>query len=205
MDNPRSVSNYFALESWINDNIPVAGETFREFVKSLYQSNLLVKGEFWLGGRRVDLGRITCPLLLLTAKNDHLVAPASTEGIRPHVGTRDIPSMEIGAGHVGLVVSGKAHQTFWPAATRWLGERSTSLRRATSSATRAPRSITHGDSDFGHRRLRAEQDGDQPRAREAHRHLARLDHRQDGHPRAAAGGRRTRRPATWAVRRRCAA
>jgi poly(3-hydroxyalkanoate) synthetase len=35
--------------------------------------------------------------------------------------------MEIGAGHVGLVVSGRAHQTFWPAATRWLGERSTSL------------------------------------------------------------------------------
>jgi polyhydroxyalkanoate synthase len=127
MDNPRSMSNFFALESWINDNVPVAGETFREFVKSLYQSNLLVKGELCLGGRPVDLGRICCPLLLLTAKNDHLIAPSSTEGIRPHVGTRDIASMEIGAGHVGLVVSGRAHQTFWPAATRWLGERSTSL------------------------------------------------------------------------------
>ena len=32
-------------------------------------------------------GRITCPLLLLTADDDHLVAPASTEGIRPHVGS----------------------------------------------------------------------------------------------------------------------
>jgi polyhydroxyalkanoate synthase subunit PhaC len=125
MDDPRSLTNHFALESWVNDGIPVAGETFREFVKSLYQRNLLVKGELSLGGRRVDLGRITCPLLLLTAKNDHLVTPASTEGIRPHVGTRDIASMEIGAGHVGLVVSGRAHKTFWPAATRWLGDRST--------------------------------------------------------------------------------
>jgi polyhydroxyalkanoate synthase len=127
MDDPRSMTNHFALESWVNDGIPVAGETFREFVKSLYQRNLLVKGELSLGGRRVDLGRITCPLLLLTAKNDHLVAPASTEGIRPHVGTSDVESMEIGAGHVGLVVSGRAHKTFWPAATRWLGERSTPL------------------------------------------------------------------------------
>jgi polyhydroxyalkanoate synthase subunit PhaC len=126
MDDPRSVQNHLALEAWVNDNIPVAGETFREFVKSLYQRNLLVKGELWLGGRRVDLGRITCPLLLLTAGKDHLVAPASTEGIRPHVGSSDIQSMEIGAGHVGLVVGSKAHQTLWPAATRWLGERSTS-------------------------------------------------------------------------------
>ena len=127
MDDPRSMTSHFALESWVNDGIPVAGETFREFVKSLYQRNLLVKGELTLGGRRVDLARITCPLLLLTAKNDHLVAPASTEGLRPHVGTPDVESMEIGAGHVGLVVSGRAHKTFWPAATRWLGERSTSL------------------------------------------------------------------------------
>jgi polyhydroxyalkanoate synthase subunit PhaC len=87
-----------------------------------------VKGAFDLGGERVDLGRITSPLLLLTAKNDHLVAPSSTEGIRPHVGTRDVQSMEIDAGHVGLVVSGKAHQSFWPAATRWLGDRSTPAR-----------------------------------------------------------------------------
>ena len=57
-----------------------------QFVKNLYQRNELVRGELRLGERRVDLGRITCPLLLLTAKNDHLVAPPSTEGIRPHVG-----------------------------------------------------------------------------------------------------------------------
>jgi polyhydroxyalkanoate synthase len=126
MDDPHSVRNHLALEAWVNDNIPVAGETFREFVKSLYQRNLLVKGELWLGGRRVDLARITCPLLLLTAGKDHLVAPASTEGIRPHVGSGDVQSMEIGAGHVGLVVGSKAHHTLWPAATRWLGERSTS-------------------------------------------------------------------------------
>ena len=120
MDNPRFVSNYFAMERWLNDNVPVAGETFREFVKKLYQDNQLVRGQLHLGERRVDLGRITCPLLLLTAKNDHLVAPPSTQGIQAHVGSRDIKAMMIDAGHVGLVVSGKAHKTFWPEATRWL-------------------------------------------------------------------------------------
>jgi polyhydroxyalkanoate synthase len=125
MDNPRYISNYFAMEQWVNDNIPVAGETFREFVKSLYQGNELVRGEFRLGGRRVDLGRITCPLLVLSAENDHLVDPTAAEGILPHVGSQDVQAMRIDAGHVGLVVGGKAQKTLWPEATRWLARRST--------------------------------------------------------------------------------
>jgi polyhydroxyalkanoate synthase len=125
MDDPDKVSATFALERWLNDNIPVAGETFRTFVKNLYQRNELVRGELLVGPRRVDLSRITCPLLLLTASNDHLVAPASTEGIRRHVGSHDLKSMAIGAGHVGLVVGAKAHAKFWPEATSWAAERST--------------------------------------------------------------------------------
>jgi polyhydroxyalkanoate synthase subunit PhaC len=127
LDDPRFVSNYFAMEHWVNDNIPVAGETFREFVKSFYQKNQLVKGEFRLGDHPVDLGRISCPLLVLTAEHDHLVAPSSTEGILPLVRSRDVESMTIGAGHVGLVVGSKAHRSFWPRATGWLADRSTPL------------------------------------------------------------------------------
>jgi len=124
LEDPRFLTNFFAMERWVNDNIPVAGETFREFVKKLYQSNELVRGELRLGAQQVDLRRIICPLLLLTAKNDHLVAPASTEGIRPHVASTDVQSLTIDAGHVGLVVSSKAHKTLWPDATRWLAARS---------------------------------------------------------------------------------
>ncbi len=52
MDDASALTSYFALERWVNDNIPVAGETFREFVKKLYQRNQLVQGELRLGARR---------------------------------------------------------------------------------------------------------------------------------------------------------
>jgi polyhydroxyalkanoate synthase len=130
MSDPDKVSSTLALERWLNDNIPVAGATFRQFVHNLYQRNELVRGELRVGSRRVDLSRVTCPLLLLTATNDHLVAPASTEGIRRHVGSRDVTSMPIDAGHVGLVVGGKAHAKVWPQATRWAAERSTPVATA---------------------------------------------------------------------------
>ncbi len=125
MDDDRFVENYFAMEKWTNDNIPVAGETFREFVKKLYQRNELVKGEFRLGNQPVKLDQITCPLMLLVAAADHLVPPSQTEGILPHVGSKDKKVMMLDAGHIGLAVSSKAHKTFWPEATAWLADRST--------------------------------------------------------------------------------
>jgi polyhydroxyalkanoate synthase len=136
MDDPKSVESAFALERWLNDNIPVAGATFRQFVEDLYRRNRLVRGEVVLDGRRVDLSRITCPLLLLTAGSDHLVAPEATEGIRAYVGSRDVLSLSSRAGHVGLVVGGGAHDRLWPQVTMWTAERSTAA--ATSPAALPP-------------------------------------------------------------------
>jgi len=131
MDDDRFVENYLAMEKWTNDNIPVAGETFREFVKKLYQRNELVKGEFRLvpGEEAVQLSRITCPLMLLTASADHLVPPSQTEGIVPYVGSKDVKSMTLDAGHIGLAVSNKAHKKFWPDATQWIADRSTTTKQ----------------------------------------------------------------------------
>jgi polyhydroxyalkanoate synthase len=125
MDDPRFVENYFAMEKWGNDNIPVAGETFRDFVKKLYQRNELVRGEFRLGDRPVRLDRITCPILLLTASSDHLVPPSQTLGLMPHVASKDVLHKELQAGHVGLAVSSKAHHKYWPETTKWTADRST--------------------------------------------------------------------------------
>jgi polyhydroxyalkanoate synthase len=130
IEDAQYLASYFAMESWVNDNIPVAGETFRNFVKDFYHHNRLVRGELQLGGKRIDLRQITCPLLVLTASNDHLVPPRSTEGIRPHVGSTDVETIRLEAGHVGLVVGGKAQRTLWPRATRWTADRSTSRTSA---------------------------------------------------------------------------
>jgi len=129
MNDQDFMQNFFAMEKWSNDNIPVAGETFREFVKKLYQRNELVNGEFRLGPGEepVQLKRITCPLMLLMASADHLVPPSQTEGVLPYVGSTDVKSMTLDAGHIGLAVSSKAHKKFWPEATKWIANRSTQV------------------------------------------------------------------------------
>ena len=124
MDDDKFIENYFAMEKWTNDNIPVSGETFREFVKKLYQRNELIKGEYKLGNELVDLTKITCPLQILMASADHLVPPSQSEALKDKVGSKDIKCRTLSAGHIGLSVSSKAHKTFWPEVTQWLADRS---------------------------------------------------------------------------------
>jgi polyhydroxyalkanoate synthase len=124
MDDDKFIENYFAMEKWTSDNIPVSGETFREFVKKLYQRNELIKGEFKLGDELVDLSKITCPLQILMASADHLVPPSQSEPLKTRVGSKDVKCRTLDAGHIGLSVSSKAHKTFWPEVTQWLADRS---------------------------------------------------------------------------------
>jgi polyhydroxyalkanoate synthase len=119
------VDNFVAVERWANDSIPVAGETFRQYVKALFQQNRLVTGEMSLAGQPVRLADICCPVLLLVAEKDHLVPPNSSLALLSHVGSTDTRTLSIDAGHVGLAVSSKAHRKLWPEAAEWLAERST--------------------------------------------------------------------------------
>jgi polyhydroxyalkanoate synthase len=121
------LDNFVAVERWAGDSIPVVGETFRQYVKALYQQNLLVKGQMCLAGVPVRLEAIECPLLLLVAEKDHLVAPGSTLALKQHVSSKDARSMSIHAGHVGLAVSSRAHRQLWPEAANWIANHSTEL------------------------------------------------------------------------------
>lgn len=123
MDDEKFVDEYFTMETWINDIIPVPGEAYRQFVKYLYQQNLLVKNEFPLGNRKVNLRNITCPVLNLVATRDDLVPAAQSEPINELVGSADHSTLRLQAGHIGLAVGSRAQRELWPAACRWLAER----------------------------------------------------------------------------------
>ena len=124
MTDEKFLEEFFAMETWANDNIPVAGETFRQFVKDLYQKNLLAKGEFRLGDKRIDLANITCPILNLTATKDHLVPCGQSLPFNDLVGSQDRKTINFPAGHIGLAVGSKAQRDLWPKACDWLAERS---------------------------------------------------------------------------------
>lgn len=123
-DNDRYVDDFLHMETWLNDNIPVPGEVYREFAKYLFQQNLLIQNKMPVGKHIVNLGDITCPLMNLTATNDDLVPPCQSKTLNDQVSSADKEVVEFPAGHIGLAVGGKAQKLLWPKVVEWLAERS---------------------------------------------------------------------------------
>jgi polyhydroxyalkanoate synthase len=110
-------------EKWIFDSPDVPGETFRQFVKDCYQKNLLIKSRLKLDGKRVNLKKITMPVLNIYGQYDHLVPPGAAEVLTSKVGSTDTEDVCLDTGHIGIYVSAKTQKEFVPKIVKWLGER----------------------------------------------------------------------------------
>lgn len=124
MWNDEFVVSYRRFDRWTSDQIPFPGECFRQTVKELQQGNKLVKGEFRLDGRPVDLEAVRLPLLHVVAEHDHIVPYAAARDLVPAVGSADKREIILKGGHVSLVAGANAVRRLWPALDAWLSERS---------------------------------------------------------------------------------
>jgi polyhydroxyalkanoate synthase len=124
LDDKKLVENFLAMEKWLNDNIPVPGEVFREFIKYCYQENLLAQNKLRIKGRVVNLRNIKCPVLNLIAEKDHLVPPATSIVLAGLISSKDKETIVFSTGHIGLSVSNKSLKELWPRVAGWLAKRS---------------------------------------------------------------------------------
>lgn len=123
IDDPKALENFLRMEQWIFDSPDQPGEMFRQFVTWFYQDNRLARGVLEIAGRRVDLGRITMPVMNLYALQDHLVPPSASRPLEGMVGTRDYTSYEFPGGHIGIYVSSSAQREVPARIGQWLRER----------------------------------------------------------------------------------
>ena len=76
-----------------------------------------------IGGKRIDLKKITMPLLNIFSKYDHLVPPAASMQLTSQVGSVDKEDVCLATGHIGIYVSSKFQKEFAPRISAWLSKR----------------------------------------------------------------------------------
>ena len=124
------VENFVRMERWIFDSPDLPAETFREFITNFYKKNLLIKNELEVGGKKVDLKKITMPVLNIYGKYDHLVPPAACDQFTGKIGSKDKEDLCLETGHIGIYVSSKTQKEFGPKIIRWLLERDGVVKKA---------------------------------------------------------------------------
>jgi polyhydroxyalkanoate synthase subunit PhaC len=113
------VRSYRALNRWIHEHIPFPGALAREMVDICVRRNQLLRGSVLIGGRRVRLRSVTCPVLNVIAVRDDVVPVAAAEPLRKVIGSLDYEEFRIDAGHVALVTGRLGHTRTIPAIIDW--------------------------------------------------------------------------------------
>jgi polyhydroxyalkanoate synthase len=124
LDNPRIVESWHAMNTWVTDIIPMAGASYRQLIKELYQENRLITGNLLIRGERVDLSNIRANLLNVIALADHISPPCQSESIMEKVSSKDQLLLKINGGHIGMMAGSTAAKRTWPQINEWLSTRS---------------------------------------------------------------------------------
>jgi polyhydroxyalkanoate synthase len=122
--NDAYVQNYRLFNKWTSEQIPFPGETYRQTTKDLMWENKLMKGELMVGGKQVDLKRITFPVLNAMAQHDHIAPYDATHALTSLVASEDKEDVVLKGGHVSLVAGLNAVLRLWPKVNQWLSVRS---------------------------------------------------------------------------------
>jgi polyhydroxyalkanoate synthase len=114
------VQNFLRVEKWLYDTPAIAGETFRQWIKDIYQNNLFSKNKLVVGENRINLSNIKVPLLNVVADQDHLVSPECSVSLNKLVSSTDTNLMRFSTGHVGLIASGYSQNVVLPKIGNWI-------------------------------------------------------------------------------------
>ncbi|PLT35108.1 alpha/beta fold hydrolase [Bacillus sp. V5-8f] len=116
----RFVEKWRRMDKWTKEHVPFTGEAFRQLNNDFFRDNKLVKGEFSVKGKVVNLGNIKANLLIVTSKNDHLVPEEQSLPMVELVSSEDKTYQLVQAGHVSLALTGQ----FAKILDAWLRDRS---------------------------------------------------------------------------------
>lgn len=108
-----------ALETWASDNIPFPASAYVTYIEELYQQNRLYRDEHWVGGRRVRLADIKCPVFTIGTSRDTICPPKAACALNEKVSSDVSDTLIVPGGHVGGVVGSRARTQLYPAISDW--------------------------------------------------------------------------------------
>lgn len=123
-DNEQSIKSWKLIQKWVGDGIPFPGEAYRQWIRDFYQQNKLIKGEFVVRGRKVDLKNITASVLNLSGVNDNIAQPHQVEALMDAISSKDKKYICLPVGHASITFGGKASKITYPTVCDWLEKRS---------------------------------------------------------------------------------
>lgn len=110
------------FHEWYAWTVDLPGTYYLQVVEQLFKENRLAGGSFEILGRPIDLAGMRCPLFLLAARDDDVVASEQIFATAHLVDSRHcaIERATAPCGHLGLFMGREILAEVWPEIARWL-------------------------------------------------------------------------------------
>jgi poly(3-hydroxyalkanoate) synthetase len=122
LDSPafRQLENRF--RDWYAWTLDLPGTYYLQVVEQLFKENCLATGRFIALGRPINVAAVRCPLFLLAARDDELVAPEQIFATERLVGSAPgaVRKTIAPGGHLGLFMGRTILTDIWPRIAHWL-------------------------------------------------------------------------------------
>ncbi len=112
---PDYVARHIDFTNWFEWTQDLPGAFYLWIIEHLFVHNELARGELVVGGERVNLSAIDCPIYLLAGTKDHITPPEQVWAIADLVSTptHHIARELVDAGHLGLFMGRAALAEHW--------------------------------------------------------------------------------------------
>jgi polyhydroxyalkanoate synthase len=124
LGNNKVVDSWHAMNTWVNDAIPLTGGAYRQFIVDFYRGNKLMNGTLSIRGEKVDLKELKASLLNVIAEDDHITPPCQSARLMEKVGSADKFELRVPGGHIGVMAGSGASKGTWPKVESWIAARS---------------------------------------------------------------------------------
>ena len=111
IDNEKYVDSFLKIEKWLDETPPIPGELFRQWIKGIYQDNLLIQNKMYVKNKLVSLENLNMPIFTQVAVGDHLVSPECSMPLHYAVSSTDKTLKLYPTGHVGMIASSFSQKT----------------------------------------------------------------------------------------------
>jgi polyhydroxyalkanoate synthase len=122
--NDDFVTGFQAVSQWTRDQVPFPGAAMRQVVEDLIRANRLMDGTLRLGGRRIDLARISANVLNVMAEKDRVVPRAAAQPALELIGRPERRAeMILPGGHATFGTGRTAFKHTLPRLSEWIAAR----------------------------------------------------------------------------------
>lgn len=114
----EGLRRFIHFENWYEYTQYLPGRFYLDIIKNIFKENNLTKpGSIVLDGRAVDLRKISCPVIIMAGKKDHITPPAQAFALKNYISTppEDVVEILTEGGHIGTLMGTESLREDWTA------------------------------------------------------------------------------------------